>query len=131
MCDIANEHVPTKMTVEVWKLELPRSCSLPHFALCAVARSGRIGTTLSPSPPSNAAAAGEDPMRVYNLFRRKGANALYCAVPEDITVPSFVTDERWEFSGKVEAGSHAPVGFDIVAAEAGARFNGFYIFQTV
>lgn len=46
-------------------------------------------------------------------------------------MPRFVTDERWEFSGKVEAGLNDSVGLDIVAAEAGARFNGFYIFQTV
>jgi hypothetical protein len=30
-------------------------------------------------------------MRAYNLFRRKGEADLFCAVPEDIPVPAFVT----------------------------------------
>ena len=38
--------------------------------------------------------------RVYNLFRRKGLDALFCAVPEERAVPGFVTARRWEFTGR-------------------------------
>lgn len=70
-------------------------------------------------------------MRAYNIFRRKGRAAFYCAVPEDLVVPRFVTDQNWVFGGKVEAGCAVPAGFDAAAAETGARFNGFYLFQEV
>jgi hypothetical protein len=47
-------------------------------------------------------------MRAYNLFRRKDATDLCCAVPEDIPVP----------------------GFDAAAAETSAGANGFYLFHS-
>jgi hypothetical protein len=37
-------------------------------------------------------------MRAYNLFRRKDAADLFCAVPEDVPVPDFVTPEAWEYA---------------------------------
>ena len=70
-------------------------------------------------------------MRAYNLFRRKGRAAFYCAVPEDLAVPSFVTDPKWAFDGKIEVGCATPAGFNVAAAETGARFNGFYLYQEV
>jgi hypothetical protein len=70
-------------------------------------------------------------MRAYNLFRRKGRAALFCAVPEDLAVPSFVTDENWAFERTIGAGGAMPPGFDEVGAEIGARFNGFYLFQEI
>jgi hypothetical protein len=68
----------------------------------------------------------------YNLFRRKEYEALCCAVPEDLSVPGFVDDDRWEFRGSV-ADDHkgAPGGFDSGAAKEAVRFNGFYLFQEV
>jgi hypothetical protein len=67
-------------------------------------------------------------MRAYNLFRRKDEADLYCAVPEDIAVPSFVTEETWEFarSLKLEVLS----GFDATAAEESVKANGFYLFHS-
>jgi len=68
-------------------------------------------------------------MHTYNLFRSKSETGVYCAVPEDRVVPGFLTGESWEFSGKADPQSSAPVGFNGAAAVAGVRFNGFYLFQ--
>jgi hypothetical protein len=67
-------------------------------------------------------------MGAYNLFRSNGNEALYCAVPEDRSVPTFVSGPAWEFTGKVSDGSARPLGFDSRAAATGARFNGFHLF---
>jgi hypothetical protein len=67
-------------------------------------------------------------MRAYNLFRRTGPDSLYCAVPEDYTLPAFVTAPAWEFSGRLEARGMRPFGFDTRAADAGVRYNGFHLF---
>jgi hypothetical protein len=67
-------------------------------------------------------------MRAYNLFRRKGPDALFCAVPEDYTVPPFLTASAWEFSGRLDESGARPVGFDTRAAAAGVRYNGFHLF---
>ncbi len=64
----------------------------------------------------------------FNLFRRRVSPDLVCAVPESQPVPGFIEGDQWEFGGKVTLCS-APAGFDDTAAEAGVRFNGFYIFQ--
>ncbi len=64
-------------------------------------------------------------MRAYNLFRRKDEADLYCAVPEDIAVPSFITQETWEFAQSLELGVLS--GFDATAAEASVKANGFYL----
>lgn len=67
-------------------------------------------------------------MQTYNLFRSRESNPLVCAVPEERSVPSFVTAERWEFGGRLEDKQDPPLGFDMKAAAAAVRFNGFYIF---
>jgi len=66
-------------------------------------------------------------MRVYNLFRSKGPEPLYCAVPEAYPVPIFLTDRSWEFSGRVESEPRL-VGFDRRAAALGALYNGYHLF---
>ncbi len=68
-------------------------------------------------------------MRVYNVFRRKGGDAVCCAVPEDCAVPHFVTAQTWAFDGKLAEPAAAPIGFDTTAADAGVRFNGYYLFH--
>src|SRR4051812_9831032 len=65
-----------------------------------------------------------------NLFRRKLEPHLVFAVPEDSPVPGFIEGSAWEFAGKVSEPATAPPGFDRKAAEAGVRFNAFYLFQT-
>lgn len=66
-------------------------------------------------------------MSAYNLFRKEGCAAFYCAVPEDRVLPSFVRGPVWVFSGRVEDGGAHPLAFDMKAAETGARFNGFHL----
>ncbi len=68
-------------------------------------------------------------MHTYNLFRSKCQTGVYCAVPEDCVVPGFLTGDRWEFSGKADRDEAIPVGFIGAAAEAGVRYNGFYLFE--
>src|SRR3954447_7351178 len=65
----------------------------------------------------------------FNLFRRKLKPDLICAVPEDYPVPGFIEGSTWAFAGKVSEPITIPLGFKSKAAEAGVRFNGFYLFQ--
>jgi len=66
-------------------------------------------------------------MRVYNLFRRKGDADLYCAVPEDVAVPAFLTTDAWEYARSLNGGTLS--GFDAAAAEVSAQASGFYLFH--
>jgi hypothetical protein len=70
-------------------------------------------------------------VQAYNLFRRKEAPELVCAVPEDRAVPRFIAGESWEFSGRISAGSREHAGFDGHAASTAARYNGFYLFHSL
>jgi len=65
----------------------------------------------------------------FNLFRHKLKADLVCAVPEDYPVPAFLDASAWAFAGKVSEPTTIPLGFKSKAAEAGVRFNGFYLFQ--
>jgi hypothetical protein len=67
-------------------------------------------------------------MRSFNLFRSKGGAGLACAVPEERSVPGFLSGPHWVFEGKLENAQQAPLGFDHRAAATGVRFNGFYLF---
>jgi hypothetical protein len=68
-------------------------------------------------------------MRVYNLFRRKGEEDLFCAVPEDYSVPPFLTAEAWAYARTVRHGELLS-GFDLAAAEDSVKANGFYVFHS-
>jgi hypothetical protein len=68
-------------------------------------------------------------MRSYDLFRRRGGEALFCAVPESCAVPRFVGGRRWTFGGRIDGSANLPAGFDDRAAATAVRFNGFYLFQ--
>ena len=67
-------------------------------------------------------------LQTYNLFRRQNEEDLYCAVPEDVPVPPFVTDERWEWAQSLDVSQLS--GFDAKAAEISANRNGFYLFHS-
>jgi hypothetical protein len=69
-------------------------------------------------------------MRTYNLFRRKRACHLVCAVAEDCTIPTFIDAGGWEFAGQVRDPDRRPIGFDPRAAAEASRFHGFYLFQS-
>ncbi|WP_245435756.1 hypothetical protein [Microvirga calopogonii] len=67
----------------------------------------------------------------YNLFRNKSLPELICAVPEDRPVPAFIGSEQWSFEQPLRPNQARPSGFDSRAAQAGARFNGFYLFHAL
>jgi len=68
------------------------------------------------------------PSPSYNLFRREDKPDLYCAVPEDQTVPSFLRGEHWAFVGRIKQAAALP-GFQEEQARSGVRLNGFYLFM--
>lgn len=74
---------------------------------------------------------GAEPLfpTAYNLFRRTAEPDLQCAVPEDRELPRFITEESWEFGGKLTAPGDAPSGFSHRQASQGAYLNGYYLFQ--
>lgn len=82
--------------------------------------------TIAPAKTSGDAARRA---AAFNLFRRREAPDLFCAVPEDRAVPHFIAGETWEFGGRIAADSHEQPGFDGQIASRAARFNGFYLFQ--
>ena len=67
-------------------------------------------------------------MHTYNLFRRKDAADLFCAVPEDVPVPHFVTPGAWEYDRSLDIETLS--GFDATAAETSSAVNGFYLFHS-
>jgi|UPI0004B4C0C9 hypothetical protein len=67
-------------------------------------------------------------MRAYNLFRRRGEAELFCAVPQDVPVPSFVTSDDWEYARPLDIETLS--GFDATAAQVSAAANGFYLFHS-
>lgn len=67
-------------------------------------------------------------MRTYNLFRRKGEADLFCAVPQDVPVPNFVTADNWEYACPLDIETLS--GFDANAAQDSAAANGFYLFHS-
>jgi len=67
-------------------------------------------------------------MHTYNLFRRRNEADLYCAVPEDVAVPSFLRDGTWEWAQSLDLSQLSD--FDARAAEISANTNGFYLFHS-
>jgi len=67
-------------------------------------------------------------MRTYNLFRRKGVADLFCAVPQDVPVPNFVSADEWEYARPLDVETLS--AFDATAAEKSAATNGFYLFHS-
>jgi hypothetical protein len=64
----------------------------------------------------------------YNLFRRRSAPDLFCAVAQAHPVPGFIEGDEWEFVGSATDERDAPQGFQAKEARFGARLNGFYLF---
>jgi hypothetical protein len=65
----------------------------------------------------------------YNVFQHKTKPELFCAVPVDQPVPVFILWEQWAFIQSLHPSDPCPSGFRPQAAQDGARFNGFYLFQ--
>jgi len=68
-------------------------------------------------------------MYAYNLFRSTQQDGLVCAVPEERSVPAFVTGPQWQFGGRLDQ-NQPLLGFDRQAARTGVRFNGYYLFAS-
>lgn len=68
-----------------------------------------------------------DMMLTYNLFRNKDVADLYCAVPQDQPVPTFLTEDKWNYDRALDIRTLS--GFDAAAASASAKINGFYLFH--
>src|SRR3954471_18858932 len=60
------------------------------------------------------------------LIRQKDRPSMPFSNPP---VPGFIEGSTWAFAGKVSEPTIIPLGFKSKAAEAGVRFNGFYLFQ--
>lgn len=67
---------------------------------------------------------------IYALFRQGGLFDLYCAVPHDQPVPSFVCAPVWEFVGTSTPDMLRPDGFHEEAARFACQFQGFYTYRT-
>ena len=65
----------------------------------------------------------------YNVFQHRTKPELFCAVPVDQPVPAFIMWEQWAFHQSLHPADPCPPGFRPQAAQDGARFNGFYLFQ--
>jgi hypothetical protein len=65
----------------------------------------------------------------YNVFQHRTKPELFCAVPVDQPVPAFIMWEQWAFNQSLHPADPCPSGFRPQAAQDGARFNGFYLFQ--
>jgi hypothetical protein len=72
--------------------------------------------------------AGDAWVHVQRLQHRTKPE-LFCAVPVDQPVPAFVMWEQWAFNRSLHPSDPCPSGFRPQAAQDGARFNGFYLFQ--
>jgi hypothetical protein len=77
--------------------------------------------------PASARAHARD--CTYNLFGNRLRPELLCAVPEDRPVPGFLDPGSWKFERALRPSDMSPPGFEERAAQAGVRFNGFYLFQ--
>ncbi|WP_245259024.1 hypothetical protein [Salinarimonas rosea] len=79
--------------------------------------------TVAPAPSVRA------PSARFNVFMRRDAQELRCAVPEDRAVPAFIDARDWAFVGRLDGETPVPHGFDTRAADVLARWNGFYLFE--
>ena len=70
------------------------------------------------------------PVPSHNLFRRRDASDLYCAVPEARPVPAFIRTPAWEFVGKMDRESPL-AGFRERAARVAMHHQGFYAFNRI
>ncbi len=69
-----------------------------------------------------------EPSPTYNLFQHEDKADLYCAVPEDRAVPTFLRADHWAFVGRITKAAALP-GFQEEQARSGVRLNGFYLFM--
>ena len=66
---------------------------------------------------------------IYTVFRNSRRPSLYCAVPEDRPVPSFVREPTWSYECTTTPDEPLPRGFDEEAARYATNLQGFYTFR--
>jgi hypothetical protein len=66
----------------------------------------------------------------YNRFRNRLRPKIICVVPEHSPIPSFINPQDWAFDQVLRSADAMPTGFSNRAAQAGVRFNSYYLFQT-
>ncbi len=74
------------------------------------------------------ASGHRQPSPTYTLFRREDKPDLYCAVPEDQPVPTFLRRAHWAIVGRITKATALP-GFQDQHARTGVRLSGFYLFM--
>ena len=65
----------------------------------------------------------------WNFFQHRSEPGIWCAVPVDYAVPSFLCSDQWRFN----SGDRVLRGFEPTlrprVAMHGARLNGFFVFH--
>ena len=67
--------------------------------------------------------------RQWNRFRRRN-EGLWCAVPVDAAVPSFLFSGAWDYRDRHPEKQAIP-DYCRGVAQQSARINGFYLFQSI
>lgn len=94
--------------------------------MTATYRHSRHGSIESLARSANDTASSGYVKLAYNLFRHKDEVGLYCAVPQDRPVPTFLIEDKWDYARLAD--TRAQSGFDADAARASAEPDGFYLF---
>lgn len=67
----------------------------------------------------------------YHLFASRRESGLCCAVRQDRTKPTFLTDGAWEFQGCITDAEQAPSDLNLRVANASINLTGYHIFITL
>jgi hypothetical protein len=67
--------------------------------------------------------------RAVILYRRGDGSGLYCAVRRGETLPTFLSQARWEVAADPIEPNNVPRGFDVEAARKAVQAMGFYMFE--
>lgn len=66
----------------------------------------------------------------WNMFRRRAESFLWCAVPADFALPSFLFSGEWIYSGQRPCARDGLPGISPAVAAHGAALSGFYLFHS-
>lgn len=95
---------------------------MSHDTAAAQAASSR-------EPEEVGQASGSAHAPVWNVFRRRDDKDLWCAVPCDHAVPSFLFSGAWTFGG-IEGRRSRFANLAVPEARMAVQLNGFYLFMS-
>ncbi len=72
---------------------------------------------------------GFDKTMTWNMFGRAPECNVWCAVPAELALPSFLFNGAWMFRGQQRNAGGGLPGLDQRVAGHGAALNGFYMFH--